>query len=239
MFKPNLLMKSYYILSILLVFILLFSCSNEKKEQKHCTYYLKKRLIHEFSGIHLNDDGSFKLNSKNYFYPVGNLQVILECETENSDFYLFYEKEILAQPFNGIFTLENLFRIEQSKNNENASWEINQKDFKKKSREFVKILKKSFISVDIRFNIPAICTKTLPYKEFKNGFTNPLSQSISQEYQKLIFNDYIKLNQFVFNDLKSKGLILNQDTIYERCLGSRRVKVLSVKDVDVNDISKD
>lgn len=238
MFKPNLFMKSFYFSFILLVFILLFSCSNEIKEQKHCTYYLKKRLIHEFSEIHLNDDGSFKLNSKNYFYPVGNLQVILECETQNSNFYLFYEKEILTQPFNGNFTLENLVRIEQSKNNENTSWVINQKDFKKKSREFIKIIKKSFKSVDIRFDIPAICTKTLPYKEFKNGFTNPLTQSISKDYSKLIFNDYIKLNQFVFNDLKSKGLILNRDTIYERCLGSSRVKVLSVKDVIVSDIQK-
>lgn len=205
------------------------SCEFERKEE-NCIAYVKKNTMEPFSDFVVKNGRVQLAGNVNAKLPVGEIDITLWGESKFGLFEISYWRRIEQQEFKPEFDFSEVGIIELL--TEGTSYTQQDDSLKIIYDQIMQDFKREKASCSISFDLPAWCFGKLQHPETHIGFTRHFSQHIGSRPMLLKY-PFIKINEFVFTDMKKKGILEMEDTVYLNCGGRgynyRKVGELNLK----------
>lgn len=192
------------------------SCTFEKKEETDCIAYVKKNTMEAFSDFRVEDNRVYLEGNRNTKLPAGDIAVTLWGGCRLGFFAVSYSRRVEQEEFKPEFDFSEVDMIEL----QTTSYTRENDSLKIVYEQIMQDFNREKYSCSIYYDLPAWSFTKLQHPETHIGFTRHFTQHIGSKPMLLQY-PFIRINEFVFTDMRKKGLLKDEDTVYVNCGGSR------------------
>lgn len=212
-----------------------FSSCKFEREEKDCVAYIKKNMMEPFSDFRVENNSVRLIGNRNAKIPAGDVAVTLWGESRFGYSVISYWRRIQQSEFKPQFDFSEVDLIElpslgrmygKGKDSLRIVYDQIMQDFKREK-----------YSCSIYYDLPAWSFTKLQHPETQVGFTRHFSQHIGGSRPMLLKYPFIRINEFVFTDIRKKGILKKEDTIYVNC-GGRGYNYQTLSDFKVKNLKK-
>lgn len=229
------MMKLIPLLCLIILLLAGFSSCKSEREETDCVAYIKKNMMEPFSDFRVENNRVQLIGNRNTKIPAGDVVVTLWGPSRFGYSVISYWRRIEQGEFKPQFDFSEVDVIELSslgrmygkgKDSLRIVYDQIMQDFKREK-----------YSCSIYYDLPAWSFTKLQHPETHVGFARHFSQHISESRPMLLKYPFIKINEFVFTDIKKKGILTEKDTIYVNC-GGRGYNYQTFSEFNVKKLKK-
>lgn len=227
-------MKFISALCLIVLLSASFSSCKFKQKEKDCVAYIQKNMMKPFSDFRVENNSVQLVGNRNAKIPAGDVAVTLWGRSRFGYSVISYWRRIQQGEFKPEFNFSEVDLIELP--SMGRMYGKGEDSLRIVYDQILRDFKREKYSCSIYYDLPAWSFTKLQHPETRVGFTRHFSQHIGSRPMLLEY-PFVKINEFVFTDIKKKGILKEEDTIYVNC-GGRGYNYRTLSGFDVKKLKK-
>ena len=228
------MMKLITALCLIILLSAGFSSCTFEREETDCVAYIKKNMMEPFSDFRVENNAVQLIGNRNTKIPAGEVAVTLWGKSRFGYSVISYWRRIQQGEFKPQFDFSEVDLIELA--TLGRMYSKGEDSLRIVYDQILQDFKREKYSCSIYYDLPAWSFTKLQHPETQIGFTRHISQHIGNRPMLLKY-PFIRINEFVFTDIRKKGILKEGDTIYVNC-GGRGYNYRTLSEFDVKKLKK-